>query len=1327
MTGFDQMDTGAAVSVDPLAVLGQLADMSAQEGYYGLQDANLVLLEAVREMQVSRFDLASLLTDWTNDVSQYLTEPALAVPAIMGLLRRPDLAVPMADDEFAQLEAQLYEEAPPLDGAVGGNLAVPPDHGLQTDATDALDWPAQVALLDSLADQAAAKGWFGLQDANLVLSEALGAISPEHGMTGLGGLMARWGELNAQYLCQPNATTPAIIQFLRNPALALPLDDDEFAMLAEQLSGVGELAHQSPSTPAPVFDREAQLARLGEWADQAAAEGLYGLQDANLLLAEALAGLAPENINDTLLAMLESWRELNGRYLSQPGDAAPLIVNFLRQPLLQLALGDDEWAELEAQLGVAGVSEPIVQELPAIDGPEDCPSLVSTGLPVADYAGGLPLLTQELVALLLLETSMVSDHIQAIVIGDSASVQSGLQQASEEMECFANAAKTAGFKGLSQICKHINLNLQYFYGHVQAFDSDALELVQAWLSQVQEYLPAFNDSSASQLIVSGLTDDQWPVPLTFEQLSDILMQIHLESSSVVDESEAEHKQTVRLVKASDEDVSLALPDDVNQELLDTLLEELPVYTQQFSEALQGMQAGSRAALDVAQRVAHTLKGSANTVGVRGIAELTHNLEDILIACAEEQKLPGQALSNALVNAADCLEAMSEALMGLNPPPNDAKAVLQDILDWANRIDREGISGSEAANINTEEAVDPAPMRADTPEPAETAQAQTAMMRVPVGQIENLFRLSGENIILNGQAFETMRRMKQQLQAMQAQFANLQQLSAELEQLVDLKDLSGRALVADAVDFDALEMDQYNELHTASRRLIEAAVDAREMNQDVQKELDQMNEVLDYQQQLMIDTQEAIMKTRLIPISTITPRLQRALRQTCRLTGKQSRLSLSGEHLLIDGDMLNSMVDPLMHLLRNAIDHGIEHEADRLQNGKPAIGQIAISFEREGNTILVTCKDDGRGLDFAAIREAAEKRGVLASGQTVSEDDLKRLILRPNFSTRTQSTQTSGRGVGMDAVYFQVLSLGGTLNLNSQAGQGLTVELRMPLPLSRSHALLAKAGNYRVAIANKGISQVFYSGSGEFVMVDGQPTLQLEDVSYPVVSLNQLLHVPRNPRQMQTHGAVLLVQNENTITAVLLDALFDSLDIVVKGFGHYLKKIPGYMGAAIMGDGSVAPVLDVPELLRTSVAAWNLEAIEQAEHEESAPLLPTVLVVDDSLSQRRAMGQLLADAGFNVITAGDGIEAVNLLKQTKPDAVLTDLEMPRMNGIELTAHIRSQPKIKGLPVIMITSRTTQKHRKMAEEAGINFYLAKPVREDDLLAKLHQLMEDTATAA
>jgi chemosensory pili system protein ChpA (sensor histidine kinase/response regulator) len=465
-----------------------------------------------------------------------------------------------------------------------------------------------------------------------------------------------------------------------------------------------------------------------------------------------------------------------------------------------------------------------------------------------------------------------------------------------------------------------------------------------------------------------------------------------------------------------------------------------------------------------------------------------------------------------------------------------------------------------------------------------------------------------------------------------------------------------------------------------------------------------------------------MKTRLVPIATITPRLQRALRQTCRLTGKHSELSVIGDSLMIDSDMLNSLVDPLMHLLRNAVDHGIEIADNRLAVGKSAQGKIAIQFERDGNNIVVVCRDDGRGLDFAAIRVAAEKRGVITPDQEVSEDELKRFILRPNFTTRSQTTQTSGRGVGMDAVYFQVVNLGGSLVLDSKLGQGLTVELRMPLPLSRSHALIANAGPYRVAIATKGIKQVFYSTVGIFFYgEDGQKMLKLEDEAYPVQTLNSLLNIPKSAKAEQENGAVLLVQHNDGITAVLLDALTDGIDIVIKNFGHYLKKIPGFMGAAIMGDGLVAPVLDIPELLRTSASLRDGLMIEDIDTFEPEMDLPTIMVVDDSLSQRRSLELLLQDAGFHVITARDGIEAVNMLQKTKPDLVLTDLEMPRMNGIELTAHIRTNAAVKSVPVIMITSRTTQKHHKMAEDAGVNFYLVKPVREDDLLAKMQVLME------
>ncbi len=916
----------------------------------------------------------------------------------------------------------------------------------------------------------------------------------------------------------------------------------------------------------------------------------------------------------------------------------------------------------------------------------------------------------------MLESQQVRSYLQSIVIDNRESVLNGLQQAGYELERFANASKIAGFEGLARVCIHINLNMQLFVEQIDIFSNDRLSLLLDWLTQVQEYLPSFNESNAGQLLVTGLTDEQWLLPLPFEDMTVILQQIRNETSVFGDQSE-----DLRIENATDEEVSLALPNDVNQELLELLLQELPVQTHQFSEAVQRLQSGgNKEDVETAQRVAHTLKGSANTVGIKGIAVLTHHLEDILTACANEQMLPGRALVNSLVNASDCLESMSEALISSSSPPDDAKAVLQEILNWANRIDKAGLVRSEAEVMLSETQIT-SEDKAESIEKLSPTLSQEASIRVASYQIDNLFRLSGESIILNSQAQESMRYMKKQLQAMKLQFSLLQQLGIELEQLIDLKDLTGRSLGTVNTGFDALEMDQYNELHTASRRMAEAAIDAREISLDVNKELDKMNEVLDDQQRLVINVQEMVMQTRLVSIATIAPRLQRSLRQTCRMTGKQSKLTLVGENIMIDGDTLNAMIDPLLHLLRNAVDHGIEISDERLAQGKSINGHISFEFERDGNNILVRCRDDGRGLDYEAIRMAAEKRGILQPGEDVTDEELKHLILRPNFSSRSVSTQTSGRGVGMDVVYNQIVNMGGTLTLDSETGRGMVIELRVPLPLSLTYALITNVGRYRVAIASKGIIQIVYALEGELMTLDGKETLLLDGNTYPAARLIDLLNITDHRKVPRPYSAVLLVQNEGSTTAVLTDAISDSLDVVIKGLGYYIEKIPGYIGATILGDGAVTPVLDIPELLKSPARAMSNVYTEQLVSASSISSLPTVLVVDDSLSQRRALEQLLSDAGYRVRTARDGIEAAEILVDFKPDIILTDLEMPRMNGIELTSHIRTQEKIKSLPVIMITSRTTQKHRQMAEKAGVDFYFTKPVRDEALLIKMRTLME------
>jgi chemosensory pili system protein ChpA (sensor histidine kinase/response regulator) len=1085
-----------------------------------------------------------------------------------------------------------------------------------------------------------------------------------------------------------------------------------------------------------------QLPHIQALTEQVNNQGYAGLYDISLILIDALhtlTGQAESSVKSDLPALLSNWATLVKSYQQHDVNAINGMLLVLRHPDLNLPFEEEDFATFAVLLAEDLAAKDPVIELSKFVATETEPTLEpDTAIEDNEPIPILSPVAQELIELLDTEAGLLNYRFLAVAFDEPSTARAKhLQQASEELERMANAAKMVGFDALGLVCEQVNANVALFTQDIDNFNETKRELLLNWVSLVKGYLSTFYQKNVGAKILKQMALPDWAYPLSSEASVLLLpsMQVKGFGAESVEENNREKIATA-------EDVSLVLPDDVNKELLDLLLQELPTYSQQFSESIHNLHiGGSSKDIDVAQRIAHTIKGSANTVGIKGIAVLTHQIEDILMACAKAHKKPNRALLDTLINASDCLEAMCESLLGMGEAPRDARAVLQEVLDWANQIDKQGIQDdAQAPAIRLEQTaneVQSEPSATYDTKPAATnvvkknaepAATQTAMVRVPTDQIENLFRLSSESIILNGQIYERQRRLKAQLQFMEEQFALLQQLGAELEQVIDLKDLSGRAMVNTGKDFDTLEMDQYNELHTASRRMVETAVDAREISVDMKKELEYMNEVLEYQQRLVINTQEAVMQTRFVPVGSIVLRLQRGLRQTCRLTGKEGELTFVGENLLIDGDTLNALVEPLMHLLRNAVDHGLEEEQERNALGKPRVGQIRIEFDREGNSILVRCSDDGRGLDFDGIRRTAEQRDYIKEGEIVGEEELKRLILRPNFSTRNQLTQTSGRGVGMDAVNFQVLSLGGNLTLHSKYREGLIVELRVPLPLSRSHALLAYAGSYKVAISSRGLTQILYSGVGELKTISHEEMLIIGEEIYPVVKLEDLLHIVDRRKEKRQHGAVLLVQNDNKITAVLVSSITDSREVVIKNIGYYMRKIHGFVGATILGDGSVTPVLDIPELLRAPQQGHTSTPHSTNTEDSGTPRtkLPLILIVDDSLSQRRALEHILLDAGFKIHSARDGIEAAEWLANVRPDVVITDLEMPRMNGIELTSHIRTQAQIKNLPIIMITSRTTLKHKQMAEEAGIDFYLTKPVQDDELLNKIQSLLNKQPVA-
>lgn len=566
------------------------------------------------------------------------------------------------------------------------------------------------------------------------------------------------------------------------------------------------------------------------------------------------------------------------------------------------------------------------------------------------------------------------------------------------------------------------------------------------------------------------------------------------------------------------------PEDVNPELLDSLLQEMPLQAADFSAAIQRLTngEGTRADVEAAQRIAHTLKGAANTVGIPGVANLTHHLEDILLALAQHDSLPTQALNQILINAADCLEAMSETLVGMSEPPSEKEilGVLQAVLDWANLIDHEGIPSDtthpEPREILPGLAKQAATTATETPQQTETAQQKVMNIgsgtRMPADLVDELLRQAGEAMILNGQLYDRLERTVQQMRSVRAQNTILQQLVLELEHLVNIRGITSPLLHRPSEgEFDPLEMEQYNELHTVSRRLLEAVTDTREMHQEVEFSLVTLNGLLTDQHKVQRENEETIMRTRMVPVNTIASRLQRSVRQACRLTGKEAALALSGGETLIDSNVLGSMVDPLMHLLRNAVDHGIEWPEERELIGKSKTGNIALDFTREGNTIVMRCRDDGAGMDFANIRHTALERGLIRDNQILSEEELGRLTLHPGFSTRSQTTQVSGRGIGMGAVYNRVQELKGSLHIQSEANQGCQIELRLPVTLMSTHGLLVRAGEEVLAVSDRGVEQIFYPGMGKPRQMGSKSTYQIGEEVFEATTLTALLNLPPDRR------------------------------------------------------------------------------------------------------------------------------------------------------------------------------------------------------------------------
>jgi len=810
------------------------------------------------------------------------------------------------------------------------------------------------------------------------------------------------------------------------------------------------------------------------------------------------------------------------------------------------------------------------------------------------------------------------------------------------------------------------------------------------------------------------------------ELSDFLQNISRFSAPDI-----EAYSVVRATSASIEDLSLEIPEDTHEALLQSFLLELPDQSVEFTRAIEAFIEGkSFDDLDIARRIAHTIKGSGNTVGIMGLANMTHQLEDILDALAKQKLLPEDDLADLLLESADTLEVMTEAVLESRGLPDEALGVYQRILDWANVCDNGGVE------LNSDAINELSDFKAEAPEllsslneknsgeveqKEESSSKNINSVRVAEPLIDSLIRMAGENMISSGRIHEHTKSTKESLQGLRKQHAQLNSLMADLEQLVFIRGVSSDRTNSNS-EFDPLEIEQYNELHTATQRLIENVVDCLAITENSLDEVHQLESVVIDQMQLQKQNQESVIQMRMLPVSQMSNRFNRAVRQACRSTGKKVDFKLLGENTLVDSNVLQQLVDPIMHILRNAIDHGIESPERRIQLGKPEKGVITLQFDRSGDQIIVSCSDDGAGLNHEKVLNRALANNLVPDTKTLlSAEEITRLILMPGFSTKDEVSQVSGRGIGMDIVNQRIKKIKGNLSIESQPGHGMTISVSLPVSLMSTHALLVDINDKRLAVSNHGVDDVVFLENNSIKEFNGKRVLEWRDELLITYTLSSLLHLPSFS---DDKIAVIIRSSDGSYIAITVPFIVDSRDLVLKPLSKYLPKVDGIVGASILGDGRVTPVIDLTELDTHRVTDQDL--INQASGlnaDSSSQRIPCVLVVDDSLSARRSMSQFVSDLGYSVVTAKDGIEAQQMLEENLVISIITDLEMPRMNGIDLTRHLKTRNDYSNIPVMMVTSRSTDKHKELAQEAGVDHYFTKPFDEDRMAQVLNQTVTTT----
>jgi chemosensory pili system protein ChpA (sensor histidine kinase/response regulator) len=760
---------------------------------------------------------------------------------------------------------------------------------------------------------------------------------------------------------------------------------------------------------------------------------------------------------------------------------------------------------------------------------------------------------------------------------------------------------------------------------------------------------------------------------------------------------------------------------------------------------------NREALQEIRRSAHTLKGAAGMVGFQQITQLAHRMEDLLDLLFEGSLSVTPEITQLLFASNDVLEDMATG----KKETARAHALFAKYAELLPHEEKDQVPSLGSAHTSSIVR----PVRDDEPSsttPEESsaeesdnptllaARKQGPFVRIPIERLDELTKLVSE-LVINRTAFEQrMADLVRQADDLEPSTGRLKNVSYKLQTGYEASALgsSGGSKTTDADPrainrllatyqthgFDDLQFDRYTEFHLLTRDLAETTSDIQTTTGELRHVIGDFEGCLTRQTRLTSEIEDKLMRLRMVPLATLATRLQRTVRNAADQKNKQVDLVLEGETTELDKTMLEQMVDPFMHLLRNAVDHGIEPPEVRLMKAKPEKGTIRLKAFQEGGQVVIQVRDDGAGVDLHALRSTAVARGFVEAGNAdnLAEEDLHALLFMPGFTTAQVLSEISGRGVGLDIVKAQVSKLKGTIALQSQPGIGATFTIRLPLTLAITRALLIKSHQETFAIPLDAIREIQRLDRQEIDYLGDAPVARIGGGIYPLLSLDKVLTLKHPADNSVSRPPVLLLGAGAKRVALVVDHILGGKEIVIKNLGSHLRHVRGISGATLMGNGSVVLILNPADLVRESSAV-------RAPHKPATPSVPsertneviTVMVVDDSQSVRRVMTGIIQGAGWKSITAKDGLEALETLHQSAvpPDLVLLDVEMPRMDGYQLLSNLRAQKPYQHLPVVMVTSRAGEKHRRKALDLGASGYVIKPFQEAALLNIIRHLVQES----